>query len=280
MKLKMYFLLLALGALGLQSCDNDDDDDLSYVPAELKNAFTAKYPTVSNEKWETKGNYYVADFRHQNYETSAWFTSDGTWQMTETDIPYQALPSAVKSAFESSEYAKWKIDDVDMLERLDMETVYVIEVESGKQEFDLYYSAEGILIKSVADTDNDSGNYLPAEVPAAIENFIKEKYPNARLAEIEVEHGMTEVDIIHNNISKEVVFNSSNQWAYTSWDVHRNALPVEVTSAIASSPQYAGYHVDEADFFETPTGEYYLVELEKGELEVKVKITTKGEFIP
>ena len=35
MKLKMYFLLLALGALGLQSCDNDDD--LSYVPAELKN---------------------------------------------------------------------------------------------------------------------------------------------------------------------------------------------------------------------------------------------------
>lgn len=62
-----------------------------------------------------------------------------------------------KSAFESSEYAKWKIDDVDMLERLDMETVYVIEVESGKQEFDLYYSAEGILIKNVADTDNDSG---------------------------------------------------------------------------------------------------------------------------
>ena len=33
MKLKMYFLLLALGALGLQSCDNDDDYDLSYVPA-------------------------------------------------------------------------------------------------------------------------------------------------------------------------------------------------------------------------------------------------------
>ena len=28
MKLKMYFLLLALGALGLQSC-NDDDDHLS-----------------------------------------------------------------------------------------------------------------------------------------------------------------------------------------------------------------------------------------------------------
>lgn len=41
MKLKMYFLLLALGALGLQSC-NDDDDHLSSVPTELKNAFTEK----------------------------------------------------------------------------------------------------------------------------------------------------------------------------------------------------------------------------------------------
>ena len=55
MKLKMYFLLLALGALGLQSC-NDDDDHLSSVPTELKNAFTEKYPSVSNEKWETKVN--------------------------------------------------------------------------------------------------------------------------------------------------------------------------------------------------------------------------------
>ena len=129
MKLKMYFLLLALGALGLQSC-NDDDDHLSSVPTELKNAFTEKYPSVSNEKWETKGNYYIAEFRQQNYETSAWFTPNGIWQMTETDLPYQALPAAVKSAFESSEYTKWKVDDVDMLERPDMEKVYVIEVES------------------------------------------------------------------------------------------------------------------------------------------------------
>ena len=148
--------------------------------------------------------------------------------MTETDLPYQALPAAVKSAFESSEYAKWKVDDVDMLERPDMEKVYVIEVESGKQEFDLYYSEEGILVKSVADTDNDSENYLPAEIPAAIETFIKKQYPNARLVEIEVEHGMTEVDIIDGNISKEIVFNSSNEWISTSWDVRRNELPETV----------------------------------------------------
>ena len=167
-----------------------------------------------------------------------------------------------------------------MLERPDMEKVYVIEVESGKQEFDLYYSEEGILVKSVADTDNDSENYLPVEIPAAIETFIKKQYPNARLVEIEVEHGMTEVDIIDGNISKEIVFNSSNEWISTSWDVRRNELPETVTHAIASSEKYAGYQIDDADFVETPDeGEYYLVELEKGELEVKVKVNAEGEFI-
>lgn len=49
--------------------------------------------------------------------------------------------------------------------------------------------------------------------------------------------------------------------------------------AIASSEKYAGYQIDDADFVETPEGEYYLVELEKGELEVKVKVNAEGEFI-
>ena len=53
-----------------------------------------------------------------------------------------------------------------------------------------------------------------------------------------------------------------------------------VTHAIASSEKYAGYQIDDADFVETPDeGEYYLVELEKGELEVKVKVNAEGEFI-
>ena len=37
--------------------------------------------------------------------------------MTETDIPYNALPQAVKMSFENSEYASWKRDDIDKLER-------------------------------------------------------------------------------------------------------------------------------------------------------------------
>ena len=56
MKLKMYFLMLALGVCGaaMQSCD-DDDDNLK-VPEKLQSAFSQKYPEAS-PKWKTRGNY-------------------------------------------------------------------------------------------------------------------------------------------------------------------------------------------------------------------------------
>ena len=40
-------------------------------------------------------------------------------------------------------------DDVDKLERTGVETIFVIEVENQNQEIDLYYSADGTLIKSI-----------------------------------------------------------------------------------------------------------------------------------
>ena len=46
--------------------------------------------------------------------------------------------------------------------------------------------------------------------------FIQKNYPNARIIEIEQEKGMIEVDIIHENQSKEVLFNTSYEWISTS----------------------------------------------------------------
>ena len=40
-----------------------------------------------------------------------------------------------------------------------------MEVEQGSREMDLYYNAEGILIKAVEDSEDDSEDYLPVELP-------------------------------------------------------------------------------------------------------------------
>lgn len=292
MKLKMYFALLAMGMIGLQSCSNDDDDDLpsSKVPEVVRNTFDSNFSNTSNLSWETKtvskGQYYKAEFNNKSdngYKTEAWYTADGTWYMTETEMPYNAIPQAVKTFFESSEYASWKRDnEVDRIERAAVkEIIYIIEVESPQDvDMDLHYSADGILIKAVNDDgDGDNESLLPdtpSEMMTAATEFIQENYPNARIIEIEAEHGVIEIDIIYDNRSKEVLLSTTYEWISTSWDVY--TLPAKVTEAINAS-QYSGYVVDDAEYFETPAGNYYLVELEQGKNEVKVKITEDGQII-
>lgn len=285
MKLKIYTLLLALCVTwSLQSCDNDDDNSIA-VPTELQNAFASKYPNAANVKWETKSGYYVADF-YDEYEASAWFTQDGKWQMTETDIPYSALPQAVKTSFEKSEYASWKQDDVDKLERTGVETIFVIEVENQNQEIDLYYSADGTLIKSIVDTDDDNTGHLPVQLTEAMRNFINEKYPNAKIMEIDVEDdrndwdfGYTEVDIIHNGISKDVLFDQTGDCHSTSWEVRQNELPEAVKNTINN--QYGEYRFDEAKRIEKADGTiYYRIELEKMNVDLEVNINEDGIVIP
>lgn len=284
MKLKFYTLLLALSAAwSLYSCDNNDDESIT-VPVELQNAFSSKYPNAANVKWESKSGYYIADF-YDGYEASAWFTQDGKWKMTETDIPYDALPQAVKTSFEASEYKSWKIDDVDKLEREGFETVYVIEVENQNQEMDLYYSVNGELIKSVVDTDNDKDEYLPVQLTDVMKNLINERYPNAKIMEVDVEndrndwdYGYTEVDIIHNGISKNVLFDQSSNWYSTSWEVRKNELPDTVNNTIDN--QYGEYLFDDAKYIEKADDTvYYRIELERGENELTVNIDINGNVI-
>lgn len=282
MKLKVYSLMVALGAFALtmQSCDDDNNDSIP-VPQELTDALAKEHPNAQRIEWETKGTYYVADFHEDNFEKESWFTTDGVWQMTETDIRYADLPAAVRTAYEATIYYNdWRVDDVDKLERRGMDVVFIIEIEKGNQEMDLYYSENGILVKEVVDTDGggSSEGYLPADVSAAIKEFIADKYPNARILDIEKEkNGMTEVEIIHENISKDVMFTADGAWAYTKWDINERHLDAVIKNAVTAA--YPGYKIDDADFIETPDGSYFLVEMEQGEKEINVKVTAEGVIL-
>lgn len=151
-------------------------------------------------------------------------------------MPYNAIPQAVKTSFESSEYASWKRDnEVDRIERNAVkEIIYIIEVESPQDvDMDLHYSADGILVKAVNDDgDGDNESLLPdtpSEMVTTATEFIQKNYPNARIIEIETEHGVIEIDIIHDNRSKEVLLGTTYEWISTSWDVY--TLPAKVTEA-------------------------------------------------
>lgn len=156
MKLKLYLLLFALCSMvTLQSC-SDDDDPISVSDA-IQNAFKAKFPSATNEKWEQKSGYYVAEFRENGKEIDAWFTANAEWSMTETDLGTNLtlLPDAVQTTFNNSEYKTWRVEDIDFYERPD-KSFYLIEVETtGQKGRKLFYNPDGTLIKDVEDKEND-----------------------------------------------------------------------------------------------------------------------------
>ena len=189
------------------------------------------------------------------------------------------MPEAVKNAFKNSEYGQWSLDDVDMLVREGMEPVYVLEVEQGPREMDLYYNAEGILIKVVEDSEDDSEDYLPEEV----KNFLQEKYAASKIVETDQEHGQFEVDIIHDGVAKEVLFDNSGNWLSSSWEISLDTLPEVVKTAIRQeiNDKYVGYETDdEPELVETPDGNYYRIELEaEDDREVILKIREDGSLL-
>lgn len=274
MKTKLSVLALAMcGMLAFTSCD---DDDNNYLPDQtITKAFDEKYPDAGKVEWETKGGYEVAEFHVSGNETEAWFDNKGNWVMTKTEINFGLLPEAVRKSLKSSEYEDWKSTDFDKLERSNAATVYVIEVEQGEQEFDLYYTEDGILLKAVPDDDND--NFQPTVVPQAITDAINEMYPGATVLEFDSEKTGFEVDILHNNIYKDVYFNTGNEWLYTEWDIKEVNLPDIIMNAYKAS-DYKDYRIDDIDVIENPAGISYVLELEKGNDEVKMTISSEGKI--
>ncbi|WP_163223322.1 PepSY-like domain-containing protein [Bacteroides sp. 214] len=273
MKTKLFMFTLAVAGLFFVGC-SDDDDNIK-VDQTIQNAFEVQYPDVTRVEWEMKSGYYVADFKQNGMETEAWYSGQGIWKMTETDVLYKDIPQAVKSAFEASEYATWHVDDVDMLEMPDVETVYIIEVEKGKEEYDLYYTIDGVFVKAMVDTN---GTYLPTTVLPAIKEFIAVKYPQARIVDIDQERNTVEVDIVDNKISREVVFDLNGEWMHTKTEVRQADVPQTVLNALATT-QYGSWRIDDVDHYVTANSEYYEFEMESGKQEVLVKIDMNGNVL-
>lgn len=273
-------LLAVATVLVSTGCSKDETKYPGDISSQVIEAFNAKYPGVSQVQWQVKGAYAVASFRPGNDAPwhSAWFDNgNGYWGMTETDIPFSALPQEVKTAHREGEYASWRVDDVDMLSRQGMETVYVIEVEQGETEIDLYYSPDGVLIKKVMDSapDYDYGDYIPEQTTASVAEYIARHYPSARIVEVDIEGGLTEIEIIDGRTPRELLFSASGQWMLTKTELRRHDVPQAVEAARMAS-EYADYYIDDIDFYETPEGNYYRYDLESRWGDVKVDITPEG----
>ena len=111
-----------------------------------------------------------------------------------------------------------------------------------------------------------------------IRSFIEQKYQGARILYAEKDfNGEIDVEIIHDNIKKDVKFNRRDEWIKTSWDVAINELPDAARESVLN--RYQNYRIDDVDYVETPSGDHYKVEIEKGEWDKTVFVTANGEIL-
>lgn len=156
MKRVMFLAILTMGLFVFSSCEKDDDINPEPI---FHEALSTKYPNATRAEWEKKKEYYVADCWVDNKDLEVWFNKSAEWLMTETELTKANLPAAIVTALESGKYAGWWIDDVDVLEYPSAATRYVVEVEQGKKEIDLYFSEEGELIEEKDVTNRDDTHW-------------------------------------------------------------------------------------------------------------------------
>lgn len=311
MKLKNLILAFACCALVFTACSDDDDDKVipSDVPEAVLKAFENKYGDIKDVKWEKKNNYNVARFQTgaitkagDSYTTSAWYDDNGSEKQVNQDIPFANLPEAVKTAFDAYQkkmYADWKADDdVDVVSRLDMGLIYIIEIEKGKEERELSFSPDGVLLKDVLDTDDDD-EILPVIVSDEIKKKIAELFPNSKsvvILEIDMDDddNETEIDILDDGIHKEVKLDAKGNWICTEFETTlpkameiMNALNPAILAKLVAMAGQAGIDLTKPEIIRNTEvtvvdhvtkGMYFEVEIEIGDKDLEVIIDKDGNI--
>ena len=105
------------------------------APAAVREAFSKKFPGVSDVDWGKENpTEWEAEFKQNGLDMSANFRADGTWLETETEIKVSDLPAPVQAALKGK-----KVKEAARIERADGSTVF--EAEVGKK--DLLFDASG-----------------------------------------------------------------------------------------------------------------------------------------
>ena len=126
---------------------------------------------------------------------------------------------------------------------------------------------------SCNDDDDNPGSFVTETVLNAFQNL----YPQVQSYEWEIDGPYIKAEFYQTSKHYEAWFTPEGLWVRTESD-HVGALPEPVANCLATT--YADYHVDDVDWVETPTGNFYEVDLEKaGMPDFIVKIAPDGTVV-
>ena len=142
---KNMILTLVTVFLVMVGCDKNKNVDSVY-----KNSLETVYPNAKYVEWDYDDGYMTAEFRDDGMDVKVWFDDSGSWLRIETNMSFKKLPQSIQDAFNSSDYADWKIEDIDYVKirnDFDEELVsyYEFEVEKMEREMEFAIYPDGTI---------------------------------------------------------------------------------------------------------------------------------------
>jgi len=117
------------------------------VPDAVKNAFSNKFPTATNIKWEKENKTEMeANFKMNNTDVSANFGLDGTWVETETTIPANELPAAVTNTV-NTKYPGAVYGRTEKIEKPGSKILYEVNITMNSKKKELELNPDGTIAK-------------------------------------------------------------------------------------------------------------------------------------
>ncbi len=117
------------------------------------------------------------------------------------------------------------------------------------------------------------------DVPAAVRNAFKAKYPQAKAEKWVKEGNNYETELTLNGKEYEVSFDAVGKWVETEKEIKSSALPQAVKDGLAKS-KYSTWTIKEAVEIESP--EYklaYELELASGKEKIALYFTPDGKIV-
>ena len=135
----------------------------------------------------------------------------------------------------------------------------------------------GLLLTMPVACDKDD-DLLLTEVPEVVSANFAAMFPGT-WATWEKDRGLLKAEFWHKGHEVDVWYQADGTWVGTETDIPVYELPEPVTDYVVQ--KYPDRYIDDADWVQTPTGDYYLLELDKHNAkDIYIKLSPEGVLIP
>lgn len=150
------FFLLAASSILLVSCEESNDilPGSAKVPAEILNDFTDRHPDAQDVEWEKEADMWEGEFEENGVEVSILYDADFNWVRTEREISVDDLPASV-TEYIATNFPEGEMEEAELFESRDEGDMYIVEVEQGEKEYELFFTLDGDFIRQEVEEDDD-----------------------------------------------------------------------------------------------------------------------------